>query len=377
MMEDEIAPPPRRNGGLRTGFTTGSCAAAAAKAAMSALITGTIPDSVTIALPIGGTATFTPVRRSLGEGWAHCAVIKDAGDDPDATHGAAICARVEWRDAPGIMLAGGEGVGVVTLPGLGLEVGGPAINPVPRAMIAEEVRAAAGDILDERGVRVTISVPNGEEIARKTLNARLGIIGGISILGTWGIVKPYSTASWRASVVQAIQVAAANGQTAIVLCTGSRSERYAMTVYHDLPELAFVEMGIFTGTALHACVKGGAQWVAVCGMVGKFAKLAQGHMQTHVAGNQVDTGFLARIVADCGADTALIARVVAANTARHVGELVETAGIATAFYGRLAKLTQEQCAAVIKHAIPVEATLFAFEGGVLAHTPASTDRGAA
>ncbi len=376
-MEDGVAPPPRKKGGLRTGFTTGSCAAAAAKAAMTALITGAIPESVTIVLPIGGTATFTPVRWSRGEDWAHCAVIKDAGDDPDATHGAAICARVEWQDAPEITLAGGEGVGVVTLPGLGLEVGGPAINPVPRTMITEEVRTAAEAGPNARGVRVTISVPNGEEIAKKTLNARLGIIGGISILGTWGIVKPYSTASWRASVVQAIQVAAANGQTALVLCTGSRSERYAMALYQDLPELAFVEMGIFTGAALHACIKEGARWIAVCGMVGKFAKLAQGHMQTHVAGNQVDTGFLARIVADCGADATLIGKVATANTARHVGELVEAAGIAPAFYARLAEMTGDQCAAVIKRTVPVEATLFAFEGGVLARSAAQVDRGAA
>lgn len=366
MVEEDLAPPPRKKGGLRGGYSTGSCAAAAAKAAMTALRTGAIPDAVTISLPIGGTATFTPVRRDVGDGWAQCAVIKDGGDDPDATHGAYITARVEWADAPGIALAGGEGVGVVTLPGLGLAVGGPAINPVPRQMITTEVTEAAGGDLATRGARVTISVPNGEEIARKTLNARLGILGGISILGTWGIVKPYSTASWRASVVQAIQVAAANGQERAVLCTGSRSERYAMARYPDLPAVAFVEMGIFTGAALTTCVREHMRGVAVCGMIGKFAKLAQGHMQTHVAGNQVDTHFLAAIATECGADGSLTETVRGANTARHVAELVEAAGIAPTFYRRLAELTRDQCAAHAKGKLAVEAALFDFDGGVLA-----------
>jgi cobalt-precorrin-5B (C1)-methyltransferase len=253
-MVEELAPPPRDRKGLRTGFTTGSCATAAAKAAMIALVGGHAPESVTIDLPIGGTATFAPVHWELGEGWASCAVIKDAGDDPDATHGARIHARVAWREGAGITLAGGEGVGTVTLPGLGLEVGGPAINPVPRQMIVAAVTEAADDTLARRGVLVTISVPGGEAIARKTLNGRLGIVGGISILGTWGIVKPYSTASWRASVVQAVQVAAANSQRALVLCTGSRSEKFAMRHFEHLPPLAFVEMGIFTGDALRTCV---------------------------------------------------------------------------------------------------------------------------
>ncbi len=368
-MEDDLKPPPRKKGGLRTGYTTGSCAAAAAKAATVALHTGAIPETVTIALPIGGTATFTTVRRTTGDGWAQCAIIKDGGDDPDATHGAYIVARVEWADMPGITLTGGAGVGVVTLPGLGLEVGGPAINPVPRQMVTNEVAEVAGD-LATRGVRVTISVPGGEEIARKTLNARLGIIGGISILGTWGIVKPYSTASWRASVVQAVQVAAANGQRRVALCTGSRSEQYAMRLYDDLPEIAFVEMGIFTGNALATSVAQGMTWAAVCGMVGKFAKLAQGHMQTHVAGNQVDTGFLAAVAAESGADDALQAAVRGANTARHVTELVEPAGIAPAFYHRLAELTRERCVTHTHGALAVEATLFDFDGAVLARAKA-------
>ncbi len=364
-MDEDVLPPPRNRKGLRTGFTTGSCAAAAAKAATVALVEGVAPDAITIALPIGEAATFTPVRWGTGDGWASCAVVKDAGDDPDATHGAFIHARVEWQDSPGIALAGGEGVGTVTLPGLGLEVGGPAINPVPRQMIVAEVTEAAGPALAGHGLCVTISVPGGEEIARKTLNGRLGIIGGISILGTWGIVKPYSTASWRASVVQAVQVAAANGQRDVALCTGSRSEKFAMRHFAHLPPIAFVEMGIFTGDALRACARAGMRRAAVCGMVGKFAKLAQGRMQTHVAGNQVDTAFLAEVAAGCGAGPALRAAIRGANTARHVGELVEEAGLAPAFYGELASLTRARCADHVRGRLQVEALLFDFAGQIL------------
>lgn len=365
IVEEDLRPPPRKKGGLRTGYTTGSCAAAAAKAATIALHTGAFPETVTIRLPVGGSATFTPVYTEAGNGWARCAIIKDAGDDPDATHGASIFARVAWSDRAGITLAGGEGVGVVTLPGLGLEVGGPAINPVPQQMIRSEVTEVMGSD-NTSGVHVTISVPNGEEIAKKTLNARLGIHGGISILGTWGIVKPYSTASWRASVVQAIQVAAANGQTALVLTTGSRSERFAMHLYAHLPEIAFVEMGIFTGVALEACVREQMHWVAVCGMVGKFAKLAQGHMQTHVAGNQVDTHFLATLAAESGADDAVQAAVRVANTARHVAELIEPHGIGDTFYTRLTELTRAQCLAHVRGTLVIETALFDFDGRVLA-----------
>lgn len=364
-MDEELAPPPRNRKGLRTGFTTGSCAAAAAKAATVALVEGRAPGTVTIALPIGGAATFTPVRWETGDGWASCAVVKDAGDDPDVTHGAFIHARVEWQDDAGIALAGGEGVGVVTLPGLGLAVGGPAINPVPRQMIVTEVTEAAGEALARRGLHVTIAVPGGEEIARKTLNGRLGIIGGISILGTWGIVKPYSTASWRASVVQAVQVAAANGQRELALCTGSRSEQFAMRHLGRLPQIAFVEMGIFTGDALRACIRAGVRRAAVCGMVGKFAKLAQGHLQTHVAGNQVDTTFLAAVAADCGAEPDVQAAIRGANTARHAGELVEEAGLGGPFYGKLAALTRDRCAEHVRGRLQIEALLFDFGGRIL------------
>jgi len=180
---------------LRTGWTTGTCASAAAGAAAQLLATGVRPSWVEVALPSGRRVTFAVERSELTADCATAVVVKDAGDDPDVTHGAHLTATVAWRSQPGIELAGGEGVGVVTRPGLGLDVGGPAINPVPRRMITQAVTEVVG----ERGVRVVISVPDGERMARKTTNRRLSILVGISILGTTGIVRPFSTASWRAS----------------------------------------------------------------------------------------------------------------------------------------------------------------------------------
>jgi len=287
---DSLPPAPRRRG-LRSGYTTGACAAAAAKAAALALTTQQAVQEVTIRLPIGQDVTFAVHRCEVGPDEALCSVIKDAGDDPDVTHGAEICARV--RRAEHFELAGGEGVGTVTRPGLGLEVGGPAINPVPRRMISESIAEVTTEL-----PRVEISVPGGEQMAKKTLNGRLGIVGGISILGTTGIVRPYSTASWRASVEQAVDVAAANGVREVVFSTGGRSEKFSQKLFPELPDLAFVEMGEFTGHALKRCAARGITRAVLSGMIGKLSKVAQGHFMTHVAGNQVDPEFLAELASD-------------------------------------------------------------------------------
>ena len=330
-----------RQTGLRTGWTTGACAAAAAKAAATALETGQMQDSVEIVLPAGRRVVFAvtscrllpgPARpggasgggRAEG-GRAEAVVVKDAGDDPDVTHGAHLTALVSWRAEAGLDLDGGEGVGVVTKPGLGLEVGSPAINPVPRQMITQ----AVGEVIDlaERGARVVISVPGGEKMARKTTNARLGILGGISILGTTGIVRPFSTASWRASVEQAVAVAAAQGVPAVVLCTGGRTERGAMALLPGLPEVSFVEVGDFTGAALRRVMQHGVPRVVFVGMAGKLVKLAAGVLMTHYTRSRVSTGLLAEITRAAGGGDALAAEVAEANTARHAAELWEAAGL--------------------------------------------------
>jgi cobalt-precorrin-5B (C1)-methyltransferase len=356
--------PPRDPRGRREGFTTGTAAAAAAGAACLVLLDRGWPEAVAVRLPIGRTLDI-PINTLewTGES-ASAGVIKDAGDDPDVTHGAEIFATVRRVAEAGITLRGGPGVGVVTRRGLELPVGSPAINPVPQRMIRQAVAEVLGSERPEPGIEVTISVPAGEELARRTFNARLGIVGGISILGTTGIVRAMSTAAWRASVVQAIDVAAANSVDHIVLSTGGRTEAFAQARYPELPEMAFVEMGIFTGDCLRRAAERGVPRVSVCAMIGKLSKIAAGKMQTHVAGNQVDCAFLAQVVGELDAPPALAEAVAAANTARHVQELVEAAGLAR-FFGRLCELAVEQCAAVVSGRLAVEVVLFDFEGRVL------------
>lgn len=371
--------PPRNRQGDRTGYTTGSNAAAAAKAATIALLTGVWPDQVTISLPIGETTTMTPVERELTADSACCCMVKDAGDDPDVTHGALICAKVSRSDAPGIHLVGGHGVGRVTLPGLGLEVGGPAINPVPRRQIRDNVRDAVADaaadgesFLETHGLAVTISVPEGEALAKKTLNARLGIIGGISILGTTGKVFPYSTAAWRASVVQAVEVAAQNSAGKVVMATGGRSERFAMKIFPELPDVSFVELSVFTGDALKTCVAHEVESAVFVGMIGKMVKTAQGHMTTHVAGNQVNFEFLAQVCRDSAAPAQLVEAVAGANTGRHFLEMCQEHDF-MAPVQRVVELALRSCCEFVREQggdMALEVVLVDFDGAVLARANA-------
>src|ERR671938_1019341 len=250
---------------------------------------------------------FAVERCELGEGWTAAVVVKDAGDDPDVTHGAHLTARVSWREEPGIELDGGEGVGTVTRPGLGLPVGGPAINDVPRRMISYSVEEVLDP--DERGVRVVISVPGGEKMAEKTTNARLGIVGGISILGTTGVVRPFSTAAWAASVVQAIGVMGAQGHETFVLSTGGLTEKAAMRLLPDLEEVNFVEVGDFTGQAIKRAVENGLERCFFVGMAGKISKLAAGVMMTHWTRSTVDNELLAQITIRAGGSPNLVEEV--------------------------------------------------------------------
>jgi len=311
---------------LRTGWTTGTCAAAAAKAAAEALVSGEAQEEVEIQLPRKGEekrVRFAVERCAVGEAWAEAVVVKDAGDDPDVTHGAHLTARVSWREGVGIELDRGEGVGAVTKPGLGLTVGGPAINDVPRRMISYSIE----EVLDpeERGVLVVISVPHGQEMAEKTTNPRLGIVGGISILGTTGIVRPFSTASWRASVGQAVNVIGAQGYNTLVLSTGGLTEKAAMRLLPDLEEVCFIEVGDFTGHALKGAIKNNVERVFFVGMVGKLTKLAAGIMMTHWTRSKVDNDLLADITAKTGGDPELVEEMKRANTARHAYELWQDA----------------------------------------------------
>ena len=333
----------RRDRGNRTGFTTGACSAAAARAAALGLLAGRVPERVTCRLPNGSDVTFAVTdARIAGEGdgrTAHAVIIKDAGDDPDATHGAPMTANV--RLLPGrageVVLKGGPGVGTVTREGLGLEVGGPAINPVPRRNITDNVRAAAGELLDHDGLEVTISVPGGEDMARKTLNARLGILGGISILGTTGIVRPYSTAAFRASVVQAVDVAARQGQTSVVFTTGGRTEKFAMAQLPKLEEACFVQMGDFVKAAFQTALKRKMARVYVGAMVGKLTKMCQGLAVTHAWKAEIDRDLLAACAQEVGAPTDLVEEIRAAETARFAAERLAALGLAVDFHRALAR----------------------------------------
>jgi cobalt-precorrin-5B (C1)-methyltransferase len=346
--------------GLRTGWTTGTCASAAAKAAAIALATGRPPPEVDVALPGGSRVTF-PVEA---EGPASCVVVKDAGDDPDCTHGARMTATASWKHQGGkgsLLLAGG-GVGTITQPGLGLPVGAPAINSVPRRMIL----AALGEVVD-RPVEVRFSVPGGESMAEKTSNVRLGIVGGISILGTTGIVRPFSTAAYRASVVQQVDVAAAQGQTRMVLATGSRSERAAQQLLPDLPDVCVVEVGDFTGICLRRVAERGMTDATFVGMAGKIAKLAAGVMMTHFHRSQVDTALLAAVAAESGAPPAVIAAATETETARHFFDACLAAGSLEPL-AALCRRAAEACRRHVAGALSVEVIMVDFEGQtVLAH----------
>jgi cobalt-precorrin-5B (C1)-methyltransferase len=371
-----LSVPPRNPRGNREGYTTGASAAAATQAACRLLQRDERPERVAVASPLGFDLWIPINRLAYADGTATAGVIKDGGDDPDVTHGAEVLATVRRVAEPGVQIRGGTGVGTVTQPGLELPPGAPAINPVPRRMIAQAVAIALGTEQPDPGVEVTIAIPRGEELARKTLNARIGIIGGLSILGTTGIVRPMSTASWRASVVQSIDVAAANSLVHIVLTTGGRSERFAAALFPELPEMAFVQMGIFTGESLNRAAERGVPRVTICGMIGKIAKLATGQMQTHVAGGGVDIAFLGDLTRTAGGGETLAAAVASANTARHVEELVEAAGF-TAFYQHVAVHAAAACSSHVGGRLDVEVVLFSLldEGRVLARAriPAAGD----
>jgi cobalt-precorrin-5B (C1)-methyltransferase len=350
--------------GMQHGYTTGSCATAAAKAALTALITGRVPDRVTITLPIGQTAVFTVENGTVTAKEARCSVIKDAGDDPDVTHGAEIVATVSWGKEPGVHIDGGPGVGRVTKPGLPVPVGEAAINPVPRKMLRQTVDEVLTRYGMERGVHVVISVPGGEEMAKKTLNERLGIVGGISILGTRGIVVPFSTAAYRASVAQAIRVALAGGCRHLVLTTGGSSEKHAMKLFPDLPEEAFIQMGDFVGFALQQAKRAGAEKATLVGMMGKLSKVAQGVMMVHSKSAPVDFGFLADVAKESGAPPELVEAVRQANTATHAGQLMEQAGYPS-FFERLSQLASRRGWEHAGGGITVETVLVTMKGALL------------
>lgn len=295
---------------LRRGWTTGACATAATKAAYTALLHGEFPDPVTITLPKGEAPSFALALEEKGDGWAKVGIIKDAGDDPDVTHGAMVIATVR-RGGQGVSFKAGIGVGTVTKPGLPIAVGEPAINPMPRQMMQTVIAELGGG-----DVEIEISIPDGEALAAKTWNPRLGIVGGLSILGTTGIVHPFSCAAWIASIHRGIDVARAMGLSHVAGCTGSTSED-AVRAHFALPLEAMLDMGDFAGGLLKYVRANPVPRVSIGGGFGKMVKLAQGAMDLHSGRSQVDFAWLAD-----RSPAHLRVEILAANTAQQVLEMV-------------------------------------------------------
>ncbi len=365
---------PDEKGALRRGWTTGTCATAATKAAFTALLTGRFPDPVSVTLPQGQQPAFALACEALGEGWAEAGVVKDAGDDPDVTHGALIKARVRaGASGSGVVFLGGEGVGRITKPGLPLPPGEPAINPVPRRMMRQAIAEVAAAHAAEEDLQVEIIVPEGARLAPKTWNPRLGILGGISILGTTGIVVPYSCAAWIASIHRGIDVARAEGLVHLAGATGSTSEA-AVRLLHGLPEAALIDMGDFVGGMLKYLRQHPVPRVTVAGGFAKMTKLGQGLLDLHSKRGQVDLDWLARKAEALGAEESLAAAIREANSALHVLELCRQADLPIGAAVAEAAATTAQ--ALLDPAVTrVEVAVFDRQGALVAHWPPSAAAG--
>lgn len=312
---------------LKRGYTTGACATAATKSAISALIKGEFIDPVTIVLPKGQRPSFDLAQQTMGNGWAKAGIIKDAGDDPDVTHGALILAKISHaKPKSGISFSAGNGVGIVTKAGLPIKVGEAAINPVPRQMMENVINDFCAQENIKADFNIEISVANGEEIAKQTLNSRLGILGGISILGTSGIVIPYSCSAWISSIHSGIEVALANENNHIVASTGDLSEKAAKSLL-KLPDEAYIEMGDFVAGLLKYARKKTFKKITIAGGFAKITKLSQGAIDLHSKRSQVDFDSLASEIKDLGASDELVKQAKIANSANQVLEFCQIAKI--------------------------------------------------
>jgi cobalt-precorrin-5B (C1)-methyltransferase len=350
---------------LRRGWTTGACATAAARAAFVALHGGAPPDPVEIALPGGRRVAFALARFVQGEGYAQAGVIKDAGDDPDVTHGALILAKASRAaSGAGVIFRAGVGVGTVTRPGLPLPVGEPAINPVPRAMMRENLAEAAQALGVSPDAEIEISIPGGEEMAKHTLNGRLGILGGLSVLGTTGIVVPFSCAAWIDSIHRGVDVARASGLTHIAGTTGSTSEA-AVRALHALPEEAMVEMGDFAGGLLKYLRRNPVARVTIGGGFAKMTKLAQGRLDLHSSRSSLDMKQMAQMAREAGAHEGLALRIEIANSALEALRLSQEAGVDLP--GLVARRAWETAARALDNPdVELEIMVFDREGVLLA-----------
>lgn len=353
---------------LRYGWTTGACATAAAKAAYQALLSGEFPDPVTITLPRGQQPAFALAQHHLENGAATVGIIKDAGDDPDVTHGALVLATVRLLPpGSGVRFRGGPGIGIVTRPGLPIAVGEPAINPMPRRMMTQAIAevAAAFDVPGD--VEIEVSIPDGVMLAERTLNPRLGIMGGISVLGTTGIVVPYSCAAWIHGIHRGVDVARAAGLAHVAGATGKTSEQ-AVLAHHGLGELALMDMGDFVGGMLKYIRTHPVPRVTVAGGVAKMTKLAQGMLDLHSKRGSIDLDGLAIRAEMAGGNSDLLKLIRQSNTAAEAFGHAEMAGVALG--DTVAQAAWKTAAAVLDHpAIMLDVLLFDREGRLIGQTP--------
>jgi cobalt-precorrin-5B (C1)-methyltransferase len=366
MAENEL----ESKGKLRTGFTTGTSATAGAKAAILSILYQKKIDFVEVTLPKKSKIKIKIENCEFSKHGAVCSVIKDGRDDPDVTHGAEIRTEILLNENFGnIEIDGGEGVGRVTKPGLGLDIGSSAINPVPRKMIKENILEIAREFLVKNGIKIVISVPRGKDLALKTDNPRLGIVGGISILGTSGIVIPYSTASFAASIRQSIDVTIAMGNDTVVLTTGGRSEDFSKKII-NLPEHCFIQMGDFSGYTIKLCSKKGIKKAYVAGFIGKLTKMAMGIKQTHVKGSKVDMEFLAKIAENCNIQSDIINQIKKAYTARHVLEIINQKKIRK-YFDFICLEVHKQLKKHSVDKVEIKTIMFDFDGNIIGTHPKS------
>lgn len=352
---------------LRSGFSTSACAAAAASGALTALETGQAISAVSIDLHSRQDIPFQLCRCEMSDGAVLCGVIKDAGDDPDVTNGLEIQALVRRSELSGIKLLGGKGVGIVTLPGLPVEVGNAAINPGSRRLILRVLQQTLQKLQtrSQNGYEITIIVPEGEQIAFQTMNPKLGIVGGISILGTDGLVHPYSASAFRASLYYELKVAQGKGCSRVAFGTGKRSVDYLQKMFSQVDKIEFISVGDELGFPIDQAAKMGFQELYLGGMIGKFSKLAQGRFQTHVNDGKVDFEFLAALAEKVGASLQACEAIRISRTSRAVQNLLKREGVS--LEAELAGMACREVYKRCKQAISVKLCIYSLEGQLLGY----------
>jgi cobalt-precorrin-5B (C1)-methyltransferase len=345
---------------LRKGYTTGTCAQGAAKAAALMLLTGRLQDRVEVETPSGVRLHLPVVDPEIGDGYSLCGVVKDSGDDPDSTHGAKICATVKFSPDPGVTIRGGKGVGVVTRPGLAIPVGEPAINPTPREMIRKEV---ARLLPEDRGAEVIITVQNGEILAEKTFNPRLGIVGGISILGTTGIVEPKSIDAYKASLSLELDMMTATCGRRVTLVLGYVGERFCKKVL-DLSEDAFMKIGDHVGFMLDQCVKKGIEEALLIGHIGKLVKVARGQFNTHFRFGDRRIEVIAEHAKRCGASAEALEAILREKTAEAAVKILKEKGL-TKVFDEITREVVSKMRTRVKKQLRIRVILLSLEGEVL------------